>query len=562
MAIEPTRTASGASPKPTARASIGRLTETIGFARWARAHRRVIAVGAWAAVFGYLCWGNLATGFVIEDETWVMQVVERMRSGEVLYRDIEFDVTPLTAHLHRWLTEIFGNEVFVLRGANAFVRTMTLVIGAGALRRLGVGKLGTFVFVGAGLVYSRPMWNLYVTVAHLAVVACLALTLRWWDRAPPSGSRARWLTFAAGAVAGLAFASKQNIGIFVALALALGIVAADGPMRVRLVRLVTSGLGFFAVVGPVLTQIWASGGWAKFLEYGFLNRGTYLDAVGTSFLDSIKDIGYAARDGVTRVEWLNAKTALVLLPLAAAVLLVSALGRSLNPDRLRAVVVGAFAAASVLDAYPDAGFWRFNAFAPVLLLAIVYGFHSLKLRPTTARRLAAAAAAVWVGWWVAYVPVASMQLAAKDAYGASRTDHLRGAIVSRVFDETVARADAALTAAAPSSQPMFIRHAFAGLLYLVTPIDNPTPYDIPSVVTAGLQHGQDIVDAIAAGRIRTVCYAPTRQPRHNLVLLEEYLTTSLVAAGDMGGICTLYRRPDDRGAAGAPAGRAVARPGA
>ena len=52
-----------------------------------------------AALFGMGLISTITQGVITNDESWFLQVVHRMTQGEVLYRQIFFGVTPLSAYL-------------------------------------------------------------------------------------------------------------------------------------------------------------------------------------------------------------------------------------------------------------------------------------------------------------------------------------------------------------------------------------------------------------------------------------------------------------------------------
>lgn len=496
----------------------------------------------WTGAFLVLWWIGVGTAYLVEDEGWLMQVVERVRGGEVLYRDVFFNVPPLTLWIHQLLASVFGNELLVLRGGFALVRLATLAVGLDVLRRLGVGRFGRFAFIGAGLLFSAPTSNFYVPVAHLAVLTALWITLRWWLDLEAEPGRIDRLVFVAGAAGGVAFASKHSIGLYVVPALTLAALLSPGSRAVRFRRLVLSGAGYVMVLAPIALWIWATGAWARFVEFGFLNRGTYVRVAELSYMDLLREWWVAAEQGVD-VYWLDLRTILVVAPLAIAALALGVV-RTAGRERLTTVVVAAFVGASVLDAYPRPDFWRFMAMAPALMVGAAVGLQRARIPGGRPRRIAVGAVVVWLVASLAYtVARPAIHLATGETV-ASDVRHVRAIPLPLRFERDLENSVAALERAEPTARPMFIRHRFAGVLYLISGLENPTPYDFPTLSAIGLPAGQDVVDALESGRIRTVCYAPPVEEQQRILLLEEYMRVSMVRAGELP-FCGLFRRTGD-----------------
>jgi hypothetical protein len=59
--------------------------------------------------------GGFAAGLTPYDEAWFLQVVHRVTSGEVLYRDVFFGVTPLSVQMTAPAVRLFGAEILVIK---------------------------------------------------------------------------------------------------------------------------------------------------------------------------------------------------------------------------------------------------------------------------------------------------------------------------------------------------------------------------------------------------------------------------------------------------------------
>ena len=77
---------------------------------------RALAAGLCVAAIAALIWFTIvAEGFAAPDESWFLQVVARLQSGETLYRDVYFNATPLSVYVTLGLTSIFSTELAVDR---------------------------------------------------------------------------------------------------------------------------------------------------------------------------------------------------------------------------------------------------------------------------------------------------------------------------------------------------------------------------------------------------------------------------------------------------------------
>jgi hypothetical protein len=249
-----------------------------------------------------------------------------------------------------------------------------------------------------------------------------------------------------------------------------------------------------------------SGGWQRFLDYAFLNKGTYLRVAGVSYPEELWE--YLALLGLGPG---NPLAVVQRQPLVLPILLVPALAIVVvGRQRLRggAALPIALALAEAASLQPRPDLEHVVPAVPGMLVVMLAAWHvgAWRLTPTWRRSLAAAcmlaiaaALAVRLG--------ASATALAGDSRDWSHLPHLRGVLMYR---EQLAELDArarALRAAAPSGR-LFLLLPDASLYYLISGLENPTPFDYPLVTAFGRTGEAEMVDSLAAGRLGQVCMRP------------------------------------------------------
>src|SRR5205823_1365473 len=91
-------------------------------------------------------------------------------------------------------------------------------------------------------------------------------------------------SLAGGSACALAFASKQNVGVY-ALAAFLLVQLVERRLRTTLLA-----AGSFVVVsGCIVLPVWLSGGLGRYVDYGFTGKGEYVGAP-SPFTSSLRDV--------------------------------------------------------------------------------------------------------------------------------------------------------------------------------------------------------------------------------------------------------------------------------
>jgi hypothetical protein len=467
------------------------------------------------------------------DESWFLEVVRRVRGGDVLYRDVSYGAGPLPVYITQALTYVVGVDVLAEKIVVALTFAATATLAWVIAERLGLDLKGRLLVVAALAYFSPPLQESpYAPMATLFVVGAFlaALLIRSAD-----GSSVRTAaSLAGGGACGLAFVCKQNVGVYglVALVLVLGV---DRQSKHALQAV----CAFVASASLVLLPVVLTGGFPRYVDYGLTGKGEYLHS-GLSFTQGLVPILQILRDvhSASTVEMAYWALRFFLPCVAAAGLVALVVGsrRRRTPAVLPFVVFAAAAAATLFPRF-DTGHVAWAA--PLLVLLLAYLLH---LRRAGVARVAWIAMATWFGVAIAIMAMVPFLLARSPEANLSNLPHFHGVFVNRDDLARWRRQAARLSAAAQAKQDgLLLLVPDAGFRYLTSGLRNPTPFDFPFVTTFGVDGQQRVIDDLASGRIRRVCLArewfgfePDR--------LVHYVRTTMQAGTDLD-ICRLYTAP-------------------
>ena len=175
----------------------------------------VVAVAIIAlAIFAVYVWAGRYWVDLI-DEGYFVYLGSRVQAGDLPYRDFDSYYTPGIFYLFAWTFDLFGLTVEPIRVLMSGFRVLWAVLLYGLTRRVAPWPFAGLPFlviaaVDAAPVFPEPHPSWPAILFMLGVVEALA-------RHHAGGGR-RWIVVA-GALAGLTFAFKQNVGAFAALAI-------------------------------------------------------------------------------------------------------------------------------------------------------------------------------------------------------------------------------------------------------------------------------------------------------------------------------------------------------
>lgn len=485
------------------------------------------------------------------DEAWTLWVARRLSEGDRLYADVWFGTTPLSAYLLLGATSLFGAEVLVLKALTAFLAAASalLVARIGLLCGMRTAGAALLALLSLPLAHAVPV-SLYTPLAVLFLLACELAAVAAVSRARERGAA---LVALAGVMAGLSFASKQNVGTFALAALVATLLAVE-PTRAGLRRATAATLAFGVVAATTVATMLASGGIRRTLGALGLDKGEYLEHGVVPYHRTLLDRSRALIEPQVWIDQvagrdrdLLVQTPKALLPVVTALLLVAAWiawarrlrrARRLEP---RLVAVSAFALAGFASAIPRLDIIHLLWVAPPLIAAS--GVAATFLVRATGRAPRLVSAALASGWalFVLGGPLADW-----------RGDHVRldlphfAGVRTKESTRTQAREAVDGLRSAASDRAILVVVRQASFYYLAAELRNPTRFDYPAVTIIGDDEVEEILHEVRRGTIETACLPPRRSlPSDALgvgrpLSLERALRAELSPGPDLG-VCRIWR---------------------
>ncbi|MDW8186262.1 MAG: hypothetical protein RMM07_13530 [Anaerolineae bacterium] len=507
--------------------------------------RTIRQVGIFLGLFLVSFYLAIAAGINRGDEAWFLQVLRRVAAGERLYGDVFYGAGPVAVYVALPGIYLFGVEVIVVKAVVAGGYAAALLLGARALQRLGVPLGFRLLFLAANLILAPPpAAATYQTLANTFLMAAFDATIAAQRSRLPARRAARQRL--AGAWAGLAFATKQNIGGY-ALIAALLAIALESTRGERWQQ-IAGTIGAFLLAGllPFLPVV-LEGSLPQFIDYGLTNKTTYLQLSGIPYHEGIQSFIQGLRSLSLRS---TTEQVLGVVQFSAFLLpfVLLAMGPALFPgldaeQRRRGSVVALFAGAAFLGVFPRADYAHLIYAVPALLVMgmwmLAEGWTRLGDRWGRGFRWGTASlVAIGVIGLLTAVLVRVPIRALQGRLVVSDLPHFRGVLIEPALQESVKRDIAALNAL-HSEKPVFFLHPYAGFYYLLTELPNVTPFDFPLATAFGRYGQEEVIAAIQTGRIQSVCWE-----RWDWILrpaqLEDFLTRHLRPSGRVGP-CVLFR---------------------
>ncbi|HBC93481.1 MAG TPA: hypothetical protein DCZ10_11465 [Pelotomaculum sp.] len=498
-----------------------------------------------------LCfWLSITEGFNMADTSWFLQVVHRVTSGEVLYRDVFFGATPFSIYLTAIFTALFGTEILVVKEITALCLVLTVLVSCRIVQALGFHQGFPYLLVLALIVYAPPEVAVYQPLANLFFLICFYAALVWTKSGKAVNragkGKSTGALAAAGLAAGLCFVSKQNIGIYALGALLLVVACNSSSIRLKRQRkpadLLLVLAAFFLVSALVFLPVWFSGGIEKLLDYGFFNKGTYIRLGRVSYLDGLSQLAVLLGN-IGSFD--NLKTIYLLAPFLLPFLTFGALLAAwLHPsvDKRMTTTVVLFVGAAFLGIFPRAGRTHLTFVIPELLIGLAYAWFLVKPH-LTARwvRLIQAGPVLWFGTGLAFMLMNPLVKVSTADYQISNLPHFRGVFMNTDKLKEIHSFAQSLTEEVASNERAFILSPYAGFYYLVSGLKNPTSFDYPLATAFGRNGESEVIAAISRREIDTVFLGPQlNEPSLHPVLLAGYIQGHMKRERDWGGFI-IYR---------------------
>jgi 4-amino-4-deoxy-L-arabinose transferase-like glycosyltransferase len=505
-----------------------------------RSHPRVAdrtALALAGVTFAALAFFNGATDIGLPDEAWSLQVVERVASGDSLYGEVWFGTTPLSVYLAAPLVLAFGADIAWVKLLVAASYGLSVVAALLLARRLAIPRGLPLLLALVVLVpTAQGAPALYQPLADLFLLCCFLGALAWVQ----TDGRQFPLALATGAAAGLAVGSKHTVG-FLALAAAAGsMLLTRKPRRIRYEAAALAALACAAVALALLAPVAAEGSASAFYDDAFAGKSTYLEHAAVSPLEGVRRAFDWVEDGSFHASYrLLGLYWLALFPIAAGALAATAWIAARAKWRGDPAVVFLFTAAAVATAVPRIDAQHLLYAAPVVLVGAAYAVTRLARGARAGATILVAIALVPGALAVAVRPPALLVTGNERL---SELPHFRGALVSEDEEAVATRTSGALARAA-DGEPAFLLLGEAGFYYLITGIENPTPFDIPQLTAFGSDGQDDVERAISNGAIDTACVDDTPEYALDPIRLMAFVEQHMVAGPDAGP-CRIYRARD------------------
>lgn len=483
------------------------------------------------------------------DAAFAVQVANRLVQGEVLYRDVFFGVTPLSAYLLSALVYLLGPELVAVKALIALCLTLTLLTTLGLARALGVTARGRLALGLASFAHGTLTLahgdSLYTPLAVMFAMAAWSAVLRLFARSPTpasDGRAARRPLYWSVAWCALAFASKQNIGLLTlagTLAATLLSLRRSGASSSQLSAEGARGAGLFCLLtAGLLAPIAWSGATEAFFDYAFLNKGTYLKLGSVSYFESLRGLFEGPYDGAY-FEALFFREQALLWPLLGLLAVATAWRKSMFAA-LR-IPLSLFLATGLLFAYPRPDVWHILATGPAIFVCVAAAWSLPSAQRLTVWPRRIGFALVLAGLLALVAPYVLRPLTSGAGGERALGDFtpFKGLWLPRAHLER-RRAEATALSALRPERPFIVAQE-AGLFSLLGKLQNPTPYDYPFATAFGRTGQERVARAIAEGAIRAVCKKMPGTLRLAPAQVLQAVRTHMRDAPSTAP-CTLYRR--------------------
>ncbi len=485
----------------------------------------------------------------LTDEVWFLQVLDRVQQGDVLYRDVFFGATPLSAYLALGPVSVFGSELIVLRLLAAICFTASVVLASGIVRKCGVASGLPMVAVGFLLVHGFPGNYGYSAVANLCLLACFYATLSWATgdtQRPKRPAASLVMLMVAGVWAGLCFAAKQNVGVYTLGALLLCIAlrptqaSAHAPVRRGRAAALVVG-SFSATVAALLTPVIASGAAPEFWAHTVANKGLYVQYGSSLYPDGLAELGRVvvgdwSMSNLKRANLLGSPALLVCVLL----LLASSWARPGPRGNYREIVLP-FVGAGILGVLPGLDRLHIAPASAIMVVGCIWAWSAADIRLGRSWRQALT---IGVAAWVLLpLSVRIVEPPARFLNGQLRPSvlpHLSGVFVP-VEQDSAVRASAERLQSYANRDEVLLLNRDASLYYLAGGLRNPTPFDYPLVNSFGHNGQEQVALAIDRAEIKVVCL-PKLQTSLTPRLLDRHVRTHLKPGDDVG-LCQIFTGP-------------------
>ena len=506
-----------------------------------------IGFGLILFAFGFLF--SWTFGLDILDECWYLQVVRRIMGGELLYRDVCFEITPFSVYVASLLSVPFGPGILVIKSFQSLCFSLSVMLSCGIIRRFNPGSTGMILSMVLFCLMYCPAYpnSLYTPLSYTLLLGCLYAVFRWIH----SGNMGRqkgnkWLIIS-GVLAGSCAYTKQNIGFLCILALfavvSMILFIDKRKFGCHFNHALCWGIPVtFILIFVFIIPVWISGGMKGFLYHGVTIKGIYLKETAISYWEQLR---WAASVKL-HLSWSNLQNAhslfVFLLPFITFPVLLAGVFLSRGIQRNESLAILTFSLAGFLGAYPRWDFSHITYTIPMLMLGLLWTFHRVqrRLKPEW-RKFLVYASFLWIGTGLIIIlrAFAGCSLLTRN-YHQLDTPYLKYSFIH--LDEwNELKWQIGIMKRLALGKKAFIIGMNPGFYYLAADIRNPTPYDYPVNSVMGIEGENKIMAMIDNNQIPMIIVMPPPvawMPMwpHRLV---RYVETRMQKTEDSG-FCTVF----------------------
>ena len=148
------------------------------------------------------------------DEIWNFNIARCISNGLVPYKDISMITTPALSFVTAVVLKIFGTEMFVTRILAGLLAVVILILIYKILKQIKINKILSFIIVLAITFLLKDFFALdYNFFAFAISLFIILLELKSYNK------NSKKYDIAIGILGGLAFCTKQSIGILICLSI-------------------------------------------------------------------------------------------------------------------------------------------------------------------------------------------------------------------------------------------------------------------------------------------------------------------------------------------------------
>lgn len=427
-----------------------------------------------------------------DDETWFLQVVNRVLSGEVLYKDIYFGAFPLSVYAAALFCWPFGAELLIARSLLALYFTLSVLLSCAILKELKATSRFSICFILSFFVFShfQSSWgySAYNGLAKVFFLGCFLSALKWESKPI--------FTIIAGCSAGLCFCSKQNVGtidLFVLLMiLIISIAKKQFAIKEGIKKISVVLLSFSLVTVICLLPTYLQGGSSQLVDYAILNKQRYLQTEHATPYFLIPQV------------WDSYSLFIFVCPFLLVLIFILSYPYLKKEKGLEPIIVLLFFAGSILNLYPRADNPQKMVFIPFALISLAYLSHKIPwLNISKISKALKLAIGLWFSLFFIFLFSSQFEEYLKKPRKTSKLPHLNR-IYMKQSEYAHWKSLKENFLAYHNGAPIFFLSTHCGFYYLLFELPNPTPFDYPIHPAFGQRGEEFIIQKIRSGHISKV----------------------------------------------------------